>query len=85
MAQLIYRTFGTCSREIKLEIEDGIITNVEFFGGCNGNTKGIASLVVGMDAQDAKNKLKGIKCGMRDTSCPDQLSKAIEKYQQENN
>ncbi len=84
MAQLNYRTFGTCSRAIKLEIEDGVITNVEFEGGCNGNTKGIAKLVVGMDAESAKSKLSGIKCGFRDTSCPDQLAKAIEKYQEQN-
>ena len=68
-----------CSRQINVEIENGIITNCEFIGGCNGNTQGIASLVKGMDAKEAVKKLKGIDCGGRGTSCPDQLAICIEQ------
>lgn len=73
-----YKTHGTCSRSISVEIEDGIITDCSFFGGCSGNTQGVATLVKGMKVEEAINKLRGIKCGMRTTSCPDQLSKALE-------
>ena len=72
-----YKTQGTCSSRIDLELEDGIIKSVAFTGGCNGNLKGIASLVKGMPAQEAIDKLQGTKCGMKATSCPDQLSKAL--------
>lgn len=73
-----YRTRGTCSRMIELEIDDeGIITEVSFSGGCSGNTQGVAALVRGMDAREAAEKLAGIRCGFRDTSCPDQLARAI--------
>ncbi len=75
-----YRTRGTCSRMIELEIDDnGTITEVSFSGGCSGNTQGVAALVRGMDANEAIERLSGIKCGFRDTSCPDQLSLAIKK------
>lgn len=74
-----YTTKGTCSRQIDVELEDGIIKYVKFHGGCNGNLKGISQLVVGMPAQDIINRLKGTTCGFRDTSCPDQLSKALEQ------
>lgn len=77
--KLEYKTSGTCSRSITVEIEDGIITECSFFGGCSGNTQGVATLVKGMKVEDAINKLRGIRCGMRTTSCPDQLSKALEK------
>ena len=76
--QIEYKTSGTCSRLVKVEIEDGIITECKFVGGCSGNTAGVSSLVVGMTAQDAIKKLKGIKCGFKNTSCPDQLAKALE-------
>ena len=70
----VYQTRGTCSRQIDLTIEDGIIKNVAFHGGCNGNLQGISRLVIGQKAEDVARTLKGGK----GTSCPDQLSKAIE-------
>lgn len=74
-----YRPQGVCSNAIDIEIEDGVIKFVEFTGGCNGNLQGIASLVTGMKAEDAIRKLKGIKCGFKNTSCPDQLACALEE------
>ena len=74
-----YKTQGTCSRAIKLEVEDGIITSCAFVGGCAGNTQGVARLVVGMRAEDALEKIKGIRCGFKNTSCPDQLALALTK------
>jgi len=74
-----YQTKGTCSRQIDFDIENGKIYNVSFVGGCNGNLKGIASLVEGQDIETVKEKLKGIKCGFKETSCPDQLAKALEE------
>ena len=73
-----YKTSGVCSSLIDIEVEDGIIQSVKFTGGCNGNLQGISSLVTGMTAEDAIKKLKGIRCGMKSTSCPDQLAKALE-------
>lgn len=73
-----YKTSGTCSQMISYDLEDGIVKNVSFLGGCNGNLKGIGSLVEGMKAEDVIEKLKGIKCGMKSTSCPDQLARALE-------
>lgn len=75
-----YQTKGTCSTSIDIEVENGIVKFVEFFGGCNGNLKGIASLVTGMQVDDAIAKLKGIRCGFKSTSCPDQLALALEQY-----
>ena len=72
-----YKTHGTCSRMVKVDVEDGIIVNCEFVGGCSGNTQGIASLVKGMKAEEAIEKIKGIKCGFKNTSCPDQLAEAL--------
>jgi len=72
-----YKTQGTCSSQIDLELEDGIIQSVVFTGGCNGNLKGISSLVKGMPAREAIAKLQGTTCGSKPTSCPDQLSKAL--------
>ncbi len=77
--QYTYIPRGVCSRMILVEIEDDIITKCQFMGGCSGNTQGIAKLVVGMDANDAIEKLKGIDCGGRGTSCPDQLATALEE------
>lgn len=74
-----YTTKGTCSRFIDFDLEDGIVKNVVFTGGCNGNLKGIASLVEGLDAKTAISKLTGITCGMKPTSCPDQLARALEE------
>lgn len=73
-----YKTQGTCSQEIDVELKDGVIDSVSFLGGCNGNLKGISALVKGMTPQDAIGRLKGIRCGMKQTSCPDQLAKALE-------
>ncbi len=75
-----YKTNGTCSSMIDIEIDGDIIRSVSFTGGCNGNLKGISSLVGGMKVDDAISKLKGIKCGMKNTSCPDQLATALEAY-----
>lgn len=73
-----YKTRGTCSQLITFDITDGIISDIKFTGGCNGNLKGIAKLAEGMKAEDVINKVKGIKCGFKSTSCPDQLAAAIE-------
>lgn len=75
---MTYKTSGTCSQAINFDIEDGIVKNVQFIGGCNGNTQGVSALVEGMKVEDVIAKLKGIKCGMRSTSCPDQLARALE-------
>ena len=77
--QYTYQTSGTCSREILFEIEDGKVKNVQYIGGCNGNLKGIGSLVEGMDVMEAISRLEGITCGPKPTSCPDQLAKALKK------
>lgn len=77
--QYQYSTKGTCSRTIFFEIEDGKVHNVQFVGGCNGNLKGIGALVEGMDAQQVIEKVEGIHCGMKSTSCPDQLAKALKE------
>ncbi|MCY6960383.1 TIGR03905 family TSCPD domain-containing protein [Clostridium brassicae] len=74
----IYKPTGVCSREISFDLENGKIKNVSFVGGCSGNLQGISSLVENMDINEVIKKLKGIKCGNKSTSCPDQLSKAIE-------
>ncbi len=74
-----YHTRGTCSRQIEFELDNGIVKNVSFFGGCNGNLKGISALVEGKPAKDVIETLKGIKCGFKPTSCPDQLAKALEE------
>ncbi len=75
-----YKTKGTCAAEIEIDInENNIIENVRFIGGCKGNTQGISALVKGMDANDVIERLSGIKCGFKPTSCPDQLSAALKK------
>ena len=74
-----YQPKGVCSRQITFEIDDeGKVRNVSFFGGCNGNTQGLSRLAEGMDANELVERLRGIRCGMRTTSCPDQLAKAVE-------
>ena len=75
--QYEYKTKGTCSRSILFDIEDGKVKNVQFIGGCNGNLKGIGALVEGMDVQDVISRVEGIQCGMKSTSCPDQLAQAL--------
>ncbi len=72
-----YKTKGTCSRMIVLDVEDGVITECKFVGGCAGNTLGVAALVKGMKVDEAISRLKGIKCGFKPTSCPDQLATAL--------
>lgn len=76
---MIYRPKGVCSNTIDVQVEDGIIKSVEFTGGCNGNLQGISRLVAGMKVEDAIDRLKGIKCGFKSTSCPDQLACALQE------
>lgn len=76
---MTYKTRGTCSQQIDFDIVDGKLTNVRFTGGCNGNLQGISRLVEGMKPEDAISRLKGIKCGFKNTSCPDQLACALEQ------
>lgn len=77
----VYETTGTCAKAIAIDVDEttGVINEVQFIGGCHGNTQGIASLVKGQKIQDVIARLKGIRCGMKPTSCPDQLAKALEK------
>lgn len=75
--QYEYTTKGTCSRQILFSVEDGKLHDVQYIGGCNGNLKGIGKLVEGMDVQEAISRLEGITCGMKNTSCPDQLARAL--------
>ena len=79
-----YRTKGVCSREITFEVNDNKLTNVQFIGGCSGNTQGVARLAEGMDVDEAISRLEGIQCGPRPTSCPDQLAKALKQYKAQN-
>lgn len=72
-----YKTQGTCSSNIEIEVENNIIKDITFWGGCNGNLQGISRLVKGMPVTDVISRLEGIRCGMRPTSCPDQLCKAL--------
>ncbi len=74
-----YTTQGTCSRVIEFEINDGVIGDVNFIGGCHGNLQGIAALVKGMKPADVIERLEGIRCGAKPTSCPDQLAQALKQ------
>lgn len=77
---MTYKTKGVCASHIKFEVDENQkVHNVRFIGGCSGNTQGVASLVEGMDAKEVINRLKGIRCGFKNTSCPDQLSIALEQ------
>lgn len=76
---MIYKTKGTCSTSIDIELKDGVIDSVKFTGGCNGNLQGISALVKGMKPEEAISRLKGIRCGFKPTSCPDQLAHALEE------
>lgn len=82
--QYEYNTKGTCSQRIIFEIEDSKLKNVQFLGGCNGNLKGIGSLVEGMDVDKVISRLEGTTCGMKSTSCPDQLAQALKKAKEAN-
>lgn len=77
---MVYKTKGVCSREIHFDIKDDIIQKVTFIGGCAGNTAGISSLVKGMHVDDVIDRLKGIDCNFKGTSCPDQLANALMLY-----
>ena len=80
---LSYTTKGTCSRGIELTVEDNTVKSVKFIGGCSGNTQGVAALVTGMDIDEAISRIKGIKCGPKPTSCPDQLAMALEEIKKQ--
>lgn len=82
---MVYKTKGTCSTQIDIDVEDGIIKSVSFTNGCNGNLQGVSRLVEGMKGEDAISKLRGIRCGSKSTSCPDQLSYAIEEAMKQAN
>lgn len=76
---MVYKTKGTCSSQITFDLEDGKVHNVSFKGGCDGNLKGICSLIEGQEATEVISKLEGICCGFKKTSCPDQLAKALKE------
>lgn len=76
--QYSYKTHGVCSRAITFDIEDNIVKNIRFAGGCSGNTQGVAKLAEGMTTGEIIEKLSGIRCGFKGTSCPDQLAKAVQ-------
>ena len=78
-----YKTEGTCARQIEFDINDNVITNITFYGGCNGNLKAISKLVDGWTVEQIEAKLKGNQCGFRNTSCADQLAKAVRKAMDE--
>ncbi len=78
-----YTTRGVCSRSVSFDLENGIVRNVRFEGGCSGNTQGVAALAEGMPAEEVIRRLSGIRCGFKPTSCPDQLAQAIQKALQE--
>ncbi len=83
MKSYSYRTQGTCSREIKFDLDGDVVKNVKFVMGCHGNTQGISSLVEGMNIDEVIKRLEGINCGPRATSCPDQLAKALKEAKKE--
>ena len=78
----IHKNKGVCSSAVTFEVEDNKLKNVNFIGGCSGNTAGIGRLVEGMDVDEAIKRMSGIRCGFKPTSCPDQLAKALSEYQQ---
>ncbi|MBO5387058.1 MAG: TIGR03905 family TSCPD domain-containing protein [Lachnospiraceae bacterium] len=77
---MTYKTKGTCSQAIDFDIKDGKVYNVKFLGGCNGNLKGIGALVEGMEVAEVIKRLEGTTCGFKNTSCPDQLAKALKEH-----
>ena len=83
MASTSYTTRGVCSRKIEIETEGNVITSVKFIGGCAGNTQGVAALVAGMTIDEAIQRLEGIRCGFKPTSCPDQLAKALLEHKKQ--
>lgn len=77
---MVHKNQGVCSREVHFDVKDHKVTNVQFIGGCSGNTQGVARLIEGMDIDEAISRIEGIHCGPRPTSCPDQLAKALKQY-----
>ena len=84
MEKIEYRTQGTCSRQVNVEVDGDVITYCAFVGGCSGNTQGVAALVRGMRVEDAIERLAGIRCGFKATSCPDQLAMALKEALEQN-
>jgi len=82
MEKINYKTSGVCSRSIEIEIENDVVVSVKYVGGCSGNTQGVAALVAGMSVDEAIERLSGIRCGFKNTSCPDQLAVALKKYKE---
>ena len=72
-----YKTKGTCSSRMRIEVEDGVVRDIQITGGCDGNLQGLSRLVTGMKVEDVISRLEGIRCGFKPTSCPDQLAKAL--------
>ena len=83
MITYTYRPKGVCSQLMTITVEDGVVLNLDVLGGCNGNLKGIGSLIAGMPVDEVISRLEGIRCGYKDTSCPDQLAKALKKMKAE--
>lgn len=78
-----YKTKGTCSSRMLIEVEDGVVTSLQVTGGCNGNLQGLSKLVAGMKVEDVISRLEGIRCGFKPTSCPDQLAQALKQQLQQ--
>lgn len=74
-----YKTKGTCSSRMRIEVEDGVVQSVQITGGCDGNLQGLSRLVTGMKAEEVIARLEGIRCGFKPTSCPDQLAQALKQ------
>ena len=77
--EIKYQPHGVCSRQIIIDVEDGIVNSVKFVWGCSGNTQGVAALAKGMKVNDVIDRLEGIRCNSKPTSCPDQLAKALKE------
>lgn len=84
MEHIDYKTQGVCARSIEIDVEDNVIQNVRFIGGCSGNTQGVAALLIGMTVEEAIKRLSGLRCGFKPTSCPDQLATALKQHYQKN-
>ena len=84
MEHIDYKTQGVCARSIEIDVENNVIQNVRFIGGCSGNTQGVAALLIGMTVEEAIKRLSGLRCGFKSTSCPDQLAVALKQYSEKN-
>lgn len=78
--EFVYNTHGTCSRQLRFLIDHDVIEEIQIIGGCDGNLKGIKSLITGLNVHEVIDKLEGIRCGTKNTSCPDQIAKALKEY-----